>query len=319
MERRRLGKTDLELSRIGFGAWGIAGAGWAYSWGPQDEDVAVAAIRRALELGVNWIDTAAVYGFGHSEELVARALRGLEQRPYVFTKCGNVWDEAGTPSFDLGPASLRRELEQSLRRLETDVIDLYQIHWPIPDERLEEGWETLAGFVAEGKVRHIGVSNFDVAQLERMGPIAPVAALQPPYSLLNRGIEDDVLPYCERNGIGVIVYSPLQSGLLSGTFTRERLASLPEGDWRKSEPHYQPDYQEPLLSRNLELVARLRPVAERRGWSLASMAVAWTLRQPAVTGAIVGFRRPEHVEGIVAATDLQLTTADLAAIDACLG
>jgi aryl-alcohol dehydrogenase-like predicted oxidoreductase len=310
------GETGMEITPIGFGAWAIGGGGWAAAWGPQDDDEAVGAIRRAVELGVNWVDTAAVYGLGHSEELVAQALKSVPEfeRPYVFTKCSLVWDDEGDISNVLEKDSVKRECEESLRRLQTDVIDLYQIHWPRPDEDIEEGWEAMAELKDEGKVRHIGVSNFDVGQMERANTIAPVETLQPPYNMLNRGVEDEILPYCGENDIGVIVYSPMRSGLLTGKMTPERVANLPSDDWRRNAD----DFQEPRLSRNLELVALLEEIGTEHGRSPGEVAIAWTLRHPAVTAAIVGGRRPDQVDGIIGVAEFRLSEDELDRIEAFL-
>jgi aryl-alcohol dehydrogenase-like predicted oxidoreductase len=310
MQRKRLGNSDLDITTLGFGAWAIGGAGWQYAWGPQDDDQSIAAIRRALDLGVNWIDTAAIYGIGHSEEVVARALEGVRERPYVFTKCGLVANEKGEPRRVLKADSIRRECEASLRRLGVEVLDLYQVHWP--NEDIEDGWGELARLKEEGKVRHIGVSNFDVAQLERAMKIAPVASLQPPYSLVSREVEAEILPFCQKHGIGVINYSPMYSGLLTGAMTAERAAALPEDDWRRRDSNFQP----PRLERNLALVEILRSIGERHGRSPGEVAIAWTLRNPAITGAIVGARSAEQVEGWVGAATLKLDEADFARIDA---
>jgi aryl-alcohol dehydrogenase-like predicted oxidoreductase len=305
----QLGRTDLEITPVGFGAWALGGGGYDWGWGTQEDDESVAAIHHALELGVNWIDTAAQYGFGHSEEVVGRALAGLgdDERPHVFTKGGQPEGPGRTTLQSLRRDSLRREIEGSLRRLGLDAVDLYQIHWPLPDEEIEEGWSGLAELKEEGLARHIGVSNFDVAQLGRAQAIAPVETLQPPYSLVDRDVEAEILPYAEREGIGVIVYSPMGSGLLTGAMTRERIAGLPEDDWRKRSPRF----QEPQLSRDLELVERLKRVAERHGVSPGAVAVAWTLRNPAVDGAIVGFRRPDQVDPIIPAASLELSDEDV--------
>jgi aryl-alcohol dehydrogenase-like predicted oxidoreductase len=302
-----LGRTGLEITRVGFGAWAIGGGNWDWGWGHQDDEESVAAIRHALELGVNWIDTAAQYGFGHSEEVVARALEGVEPRPYVFTKGGQPEGPNRSTIQTLKRASLRRECEGSRRRLGVDAIDLYQIHWPIPDEEVEEGWSTLAELKEEGLVRHIGVSNFSVAQLERAEAIAPVETLQPPYSLIDRDVEDDELPWCDEHDVGVIVYSPMASGMLTGRMTRERVESLPADDWRSKSD----TFREPELSRNLELVERLKRVAARHDVEPGAVAVAWTLRNPAVDAAITGFRRPGQVDPIVAAADLELSDEDV--------
>ncbi len=307
----------MQITPIGFGSWAIGGSGWAAAWGPQDDGEAIGAIRRAVELGINWIDTAAVYGLGHSEELVARALEDIpeSERPYVFTKCERRWDERGNVYGSLKKDSIKRECEDSLRRLGVDAIDLYQIHWPEPEEDIEEGWEAMAELKEEGKVLHIGVSNFDVSQMERCQKIAPIETLQPPYSIIRRGIEDEILPYCRDHGIGVIVYSPMASGLLSGRMTRERVENMPDDDWRKRAP----DFNEPRLSRNLALVELLREIgADHGGYSPAEVAIAWTLRHPAVTAAIVGGRRPEQVDGVVGAADLTLADEDLSRIESFL-
>lgn len=308
MEKRQLGHTDLHITRLGFGAWAIGGGGWDYAWGPQDDADSIAAIHRALDLGMNWIDTAAVYGLGHSEEVVAKALHGLAERPYVFTKCELVWDEQGAITGNLKRDSLRREVEASLRRLQVDVIDLYQVHWPEPDEDIEEGWQALAELKAEGKVRWIGVSNFDVAQMQRVQAFAPIASLQPPYSLIKPEVQEAILPFCLQQNIGVIVYSPMHSGLLSGAFTAERAASLAADDWRSRDD----EFKEPRLSRNLALAATLGEIGAAYGRSAGEVAIAWTLHNPAVTAAIVGARSPKQVEGIIGAADLTLSAEDLA-------
>ncbi|MDQ5819081.1 MAG: aldo/keto reductase, partial [Actinomycetota bacterium] len=309
METRAFGKTGLEITPIGFGSWAIGGSGWRGAWGPQDDEEAVGAIRRAVERGINWVDTAAVYGLSHSEELVARALKGLpeSERPYVFTKCSRVWDQSGNVSDNLKRDSVKRECEDSLRRLQTDVIDLYQVHWPRPDEDIEEGWSAMAELKEEGKVRHIGVSNFDVSQMERAQRIAPVETLQPPYSMLKREAEQEILPYCQENDIGVIVYSPMRSGLLTGKMTPERVQNLPTDDWRRNDP----DFREPRLSKNLELVELLRAIGEVHGRSPAEVAIAWTLRHPAVTAAIVGGRRPDQVDGVIGAAEFRLSEDEI--------
>ena len=310
MNTKKLGNSDLEITPVGFGAWAIGGSGWEFAWGDQDDKASVAAIHRGLELGVNWIDTAAVYGMGHSEEVVARALKTWSgPRPYVFTKCGLLGDEKGYVHRNLKAASIRRECENSLRRLKVNTIDLYQIHWPSED--LEEGWEEMARLQKEGKVRWIGVSNFDADQLGRAERIAEITSLQPPYSLIRREIEAEILPYCQSHGIGVIVYSPMQSGLLTGAMTRERVA-LPESDWRSRDP----EFRELKLSENLALVERLRKVGEIHGRPPGQVAVAWVLRNPAVTAAIVGARNAQQVEKNVGAAELQLTDEDVAEIEA---
>jgi aryl-alcohol dehydrogenase-like predicted oxidoreductase len=314
MQTRKLGNSDLNITPVGYGAWAVGGSGWQFAWGSQDDSDSIAAIHRALELHVNWIDTAAVYGLGHSEEVVGRALKTWRgSRPYVFTKCGLRWDAKGQVQKVLSADSIRREAEDSLRRLAVDVIDLYQIHWPPdPDSpALEEGWSTLADLKREGKIRWIGVSNFNVGQLKRAQAIAPVTSLQPQYSLVHRQIEEDILPYCLHKGIGVIVYSPMASGLLTGAMTRERAARLPQDDWRKGHP----DFTEPHLSRNLELVDRLREIANRHNRTVGEVAIAWTLRNPAVTGAIVGARNAKQAEGVMRAGDLQLNDKEVGEIE----
>lgn len=306
MQSRGLGNSDLKITRVGYGAWAIGGSGWQFAWGPQDDNDSIAAIHRSLELGVNWIDTAAVYGLGHSEEVVGRALKNWSgPRPYIFTKCVRRRDEHGQLRTILKSNSIREELEDSLRRLQVETVDLYQIHWPPnPDSSdLEEGWMTLANLQREGKVRWIGVSNFNVDQLRRASAIAPITSLQPRYSLIHREVEADVLPYCERHGIGVIVYSPMGSGLLTGAMTRERVARLPEDDWRKRHP----DFLEPNLSRNLNLVEVLEQIARNHGRSPGEVAIAWTLQNPAVTGAIVGARNAKQADGVMRAADLHLS------------
>lgn len=312
METRQLGGSDLRITPIGFGAWAIGGEGWAFSWGPQDDQKSIDAIHRAIDLGINWIDTAAVYGLGHSEELVGRALAGRSQKPYVFTKCELTWGEDGKIVPCLKRESLRREVEASLRRLQAEVIDLYQIHWPNPDADIEEGWTALAELKQEGKVRHIGVSNFNVEQLKRAQAIAPVTSLQPPYSLINRDVEAGILPYCRQQKIGVIVYSPMKSGLLTGAMTRERVAGFAADDWRRRNA----EFSEPRLSRNLALAELLDAIGRRHGRSAGEAAIAWTLANPAVTGAIVGSRGPEQIEGIIGAASFRLGAEEVAEIEA---
>lgn len=311
LKTARFGETGLEITRVGFGAWALGGGGYDWGWGAQDDDDSIATIHHALDLGVNWIDTAAQYGFGHSEQVVGRALAGLDERPYVFTKGGQPEGPNRTTIQSLRRDSLRRELEGSLSRLGLDAIDLYQIHWPIPEEEIEEGWSALTEFKDQGLVRHIGVSNFSVEQLRRIQQIAPVETLQPQYSLIVRDAEAEILPFAEREGIGAIVYSPMSSGLLTGAMTRERIANLPDDDWRKRDPRF----QEPRLSETLALVERMETVAERHGTSIGAVAVAWTLTNRAVDGAIAGFRRPDQVDPIVGAANLELSEDDLAAIE----
>jgi aryl-alcohol dehydrogenase-like predicted oxidoreductase len=311
LRKAELGSTGMEITRVGFGAWAVGGGGFEWSWGAQEDEDSVAAIHHALELGVNWIDTAAQYGFGHSEAVVGRAIASLAERPYIFTKGGQPEGPGGATLHDLTRESLRREIEGSLSRLGLETVDLYQIHWPIPDEQVEEGWASLVEFRDEGLTRHIGVSNFSLEQLRRVQGIAPVGTLQPPYSLIARETEEEILPFAEREEIGVIVYSPMGSGLLSGAMTRERIDGFPDDDWRRRSP----EFRDPRLAEHLALVERLRIVAERHGTTPGAVAVAWTLRNPAVDGAIVGFRRPDQVDPIVAAANLELDDEDVAEID----
>jgi aryl-alcohol dehydrogenase-like predicted oxidoreductase len=314
MQTRKLGFTDLNLTTVGLGTWAIGGE-WKWGWGPQDDAESLAAIRRALDLGINWIDTAPAYGLGHSEEIVGKAIAGRRDEVIVATKCSICWDEStGEPFNRLTAESVRREAEASLRRLNVDVIDLYQIHWPNPDEQIEEGWGMIADLIREGKVRYGGVSNFSVAQLKRVQPIHPVASLQPPYSMLRREAEDELLPYCAAHNIGVVVYSPMQAGLLTGKFTKERVANLADGDWRKKDGLF----TEPQLSANLTFVESLRPIARRNSKSLAQLAIAWVLRRPEVTAAIVGARRPSQIEETAPAGDWTLSVEDIAEIGALL-
>src|SRR6267142_889973 len=311
MKTKRLGNTDLFITHIGFGAWAIGGSGWEFGWGEQDDKASVAAIHRALDLGVNWIDTAAVYGMGHSEEVVASALRTWHgPRPYVFTKCGLRWDERGYVHRSLYANSIRSECEDSLGRLKVDVIDLYQIHWPTED--LEEGLEAMVRLQKEGKIRWIGVSNFDVDEMRRAQMITRITSLQPPYSLVRREVEQETLPYCRSSGLGVIVYSPMASGLLTGAMTRERAARLPKDDWRRGHP----DFTEPNLSYNLALVERMREIAYRHNRFVGEVAIAWTLGHPGVTGAIVGARDARQAEQVMGAGDLRLTDEDMNEIEA---
>ena len=314
METRRLGNSDLVITPIGIGAWAIGGGGWNGSMGPQNDSDSIPAIHAALDHGLNWIDTAALYGLGHSEEMVARAIQGRTPTPYIFTKCERVWDEGGNIGACLKAQSIRRECEDSLRRLKIDVIDLYQIHWPEPDRDIEEGWTELARLKEEGKVRYIGVSNFSVEQMKRAQAIAPITSLQPSYAVVRREIEQDILPFCLRQNIGVIVYSPMYAGLLSGAMTRERVANFLDEDWRKNLP----GFKEPALSRNLRVVEHLREIGKRHGRSPGEVAIAWTLNHPAVTGAIVGFRNPQQIAGIIGASDFRIDSNEIAEIEAAL-
>jgi len=324
MKLQRLGTSTLELTPIGLGAWAIGGE-WRFGWGPQDDADSIATIRRAIERGINWIDTAAVYGVGHSEEVVGIALSDVPraERPYVFTKCSLVWDDSKTVSHSLRADSIRGEVEQSLRRLQTDRIDLYQIHWPAwpsspqgydPGGSIEEAWTTLTKLRDEGKLAFIGVSNFDVGQLTRISRIETPTSLQPPYSMLRPEIEKDVLPFCLQRNIGVIPYSPMQSGLLTGTMTRERIASLPEGDWRRNSRFY----QEPMVSKALSLVDRLREIAENHGRTPGEVAIAWTLRHPAITATIVGARKPQQIDELIGAATFRLSPQEIRELEAVL-
>jgi aryl-alcohol dehydrogenase-like predicted oxidoreductase len=305
---KKLGNSDLELTSIGFGAWAIGGGDWQYAWGPQEDKESVEAIHRALDAGVNWIDTAAVYGLGHSEEVVGRALKEAGAKPYVFTKSSMTWGEDRKIVQTM--KKIREEVEGSLRRLGVDAIDLYQIHWPVPDDEVEEGWETMAALQQEGKVRWIGVSNFSVAQMERAMKIAPITSLQPPYSIINRNIEAEILPFCAKHGIGVINYSPMQSGLLTGAMTKERIAKMPQDDFRRNTKQF----QEPLITRNLELVELLRGIGKAYEVEPGVVAIAWTLHNPAVTAAIVGGRSAKQVEGVLPAATFRLSEAEFAEI-----
>jgi len=309
MKTVTLGNSDMEITRIGFGAWAIGGA-WEWGWGNQADKTSLATLHTALDAGLNWIDTAAIYGLGHSEKVVGQLLKERNQQPYIFTKCSLVWDEANTISNSMKADSLRREVEQSLTRLGIEVIDLYQIHWPNPDEEIEEGWETLAALQKEGKVRYIGVSNFSVSQMERAGGIAPITSNQPPYSLISRDIEAEILPYCAEHKIGTIVYSPMASGLLSGKMTQERVANLAKDDWRSKNEQF----QEPRLTRNLQLAELLKTIGEQHNATAGEIAIAWTLLNPAVTAAIVGLRHPDQVAGVINADNVELTAENVQAI-----
>jgi aryl-alcohol dehydrogenase-like predicted oxidoreductase len=311
MTTTELGRTGMSITRVGFGAWAIGGGDWEFGWGPQEDEESVAAIVRGLEHGINWIDTAAAYGFGHSEEVVGRALAETDKRPYIFTKASLLNDGSGKVIHSLKRDSVLREADNSLERLGVDAIDLYQIHWPDPDADIREGWAALAELKDQGLVRHIGVSNFDVEQLQRIADIAPVETLQPPYSLVDPAVDAEILPFAESEGIGVIAYSPMGSGLLTGKMTRERLATMPDNDWRKSDAHF----QEPELTRNLAIVDRLKLVADIYDTTPGAVAIAWTLRNPAVDGAIVGFRRPDQVDGLVDAAAIELDDNDVAFIE----
>ncbi len=311
LQYRKLGWTDLELSVIGFGTWALGGSRWRYGWGPQDDEDSIKAIWRAMDLGVNWIDTAAIYGLGHSEEIVGKAIKGLSKKPIIATKCSRVVDKNGNIIGDLRRESIRREVEDSLRRLQVDVIDLYQIHWPDPDEYIEEAWVTMGDLIKEGKIRYAGVSNFSVEQMKRIAKIHPIASLQPPYSMLRRDIENDILPYCKENNIGVVVYSPMQKGLLTGKYNAETVAKLSPDDHR----HNDPMFKEPQLSINVEFVEKMKKLAEKYGKTPAQLAIAWVLRRPEVTSAIVGIRNPSQIEEVAPAGDWSLSEEDVKVID----
>ena len=314
METRKLGNSDLQITRVGFGAWAIGGPGWEFAWGPQDDSDSIAAIHAALEIGVNWVDTAAVYGMGHSEEIVASALKSWRgARPYIFTKCVLRWDAQGKITPNHSAASIRQECEDSLRRLQIDSIDLYQMHWPPrdPGPALEEAWTAMHELQRAGKVRWIGVSNFDVAQTRRAQGIAPITSNQPPYSIVRRAVEAEVLPYCQQQGIGTISYAPMASGLLSGGMTRERAAALPVDDFRSRNP----EFRDPRLTKNLQLVERLRRVGARHDRGPGEVAIAWVLRHPAITGAIVGARNAQQAKSIMRAGDLKLSAEEIAEIE----
>ncbi len=314
MQTRKLGYSDLNITDIGLGTWAIGGGGWKFAWGPQDDKESITAIRKAIDIGINWIDTAAIYGLGHSETIVGKAVKEMKKKTIIATKCGNCWDKNRKIFHCLKKDSIRSEVEASLKRLRVDVIDLYQIHWPIPENEIEEGWDTIATLIKEGKIRYGGVSNFSVEQLKRIQPIHPVASLQPPYSMLERGVEDELLSYCEKNNIGVICYSPMYRGLLTGKFSRERIASLPNDDHRRKNMQF----QKPQLSANLELVESLRPVAEKNNITLAQLAIAWVLRRKEVTAAIVGARSQSQIQETAAAGDVKLAEDDIEVIEKLL-
>lgn len=311
MTKRTLGNSDLEITRIGIGAWAMGGAGWAFSWSLQEDSDSVAAIHKALDAGVNWIDTAAVYGLGHSEEVVGQAVKGLANRPYLFTKCARVWNAKGEIGKCIKRDSVRKECEASLRRLQVDVIDLYQMHWPEPDEDIEEGFSAMLELQREGKARWVGISNYNVKQIQRAQALGPVTSLQPPFSLVSPEVESEILPHALATSVGVIVYSPMKAGLLSGKMTRERALNLPADDWRRRNPAF----QEPNLTRNLVLADLLAGIGRQYGRTAGEVAIAWTLRNPAVTAAIVGMRNAEQVNGVIGAADLQLSDSDAARIE----
>jgi aryl-alcohol dehydrogenase-like predicted oxidoreductase len=313
MQTRKLGYTELEFTEIGLGTWAMGGGKWAFSWGPQDDNASIRAIHRAIDLGVSWIDTAAVYGLGHSEEVVGKALKGLSGRPFIATKCGLTWDGAGNVIPSLRKDSVLKEADASLKRLGVEVLDLYQIHWPHPKDQIEEGWDAITRLIQAGKVRYGGVSNFSVKQIQRIQSIHPVASLQPPYSMLMRQSEE-VLSFCAENKIGVIVYSPMQKGLLTGKMTRARIDAFPDDDHRRADPMF----RDPALSINLEFVESLKPIAEKHGKLVSQLAIAWVLRRPEITGAIVGARKPEQIEETIQAAGWKLTDTEISEIERLL-
>lgn len=314
MRTRTLGYTGEELTTVGLGTWAIGGGGWQFGWGPQEDQESLDAIGRSLEIGINWIDTAAIYGLGHSEEIVGRAIAGRRDDVFLATKCSRRWKDDGSIYGSLRAKSVRKECEDSLRRLNVDVIDLYQIHWPKPDEEIEEGWSTIADLIQEGKVRYGGVSNFNLDHLKRAQAIHPIASLQPPYNMIRRKVESEILAYCAENEIGVVAYSPMMSGLLTGKYDADSLAELAEDDWRRNSPHF----QEPEFSVNVELVERLKPIAARNDLSIGQLSIAWVLRRPEVTSAIVGARRPDQIEETAQAGDVVLADDDVREIEELL-
>jgi aryl-alcohol dehydrogenase-like predicted oxidoreductase len=315
MQTRKLGYSNLNLSKIGLGTWAMGGGDWKFGWGPQDDTNSVNAIHAALDQGINWIDTAAIYGHGHAEEVVGKAIRGIRNEVIIATKCGRIWEgDSREIGKSLRANSIRREVEASLKRLAIEVIDLYQIHWPEPDEEIEEGWGTVAELVKEGKIRYGGVSNFSLEQLKRAQAIHPITSLQPPYSMLRREIEEEITTYCGTNQIGIIAYSPMQAGLLTGKFTKERAAGLPESDWRSRHPFF----MEPQLSVNLRTIEQLREIANEKKISLSQLSLAWVLRNKEVTSAIVGARSPEQIEETAKAGDMSLTNSEIDVIEEIL-
>ena len=315
MKTRKLGHTQLHLTTIGLGTWAMGGGDWKFGWGPQEDNASINAIHNALDLGINWIDTAAIYGHGHAEEVVGKAIKGIRDEVIIATKCGRVWEgESREIGKSLRAKSIRREVEASLKRLSIEVIDLYQIHWPEPDQEIEEGWDTMAQLVREGKVRYVGVSNFNLEQLKRAQAIYPIASLQPPYSMFRREIEEEILAYCDNNQIGIIAYSPMQAGLLTGKFSRERALSLPDSDWRSRHPFF----NEPQLSVNLETIERLNKIAIEENISLSQLSLAWVLRNKEMTSAIVGARNPKQIKETAKASEITLTKTNIKAIEKIL-
>ena len=311
MEQRRLGNSDMQITALGLGTWAMGSGDWQFAWGPQDEQASIRSIHHALDLGINWIDTAAIYGLGLAEQVVGRALQQTDHRPFIFTKCSMRWDDERKIYRSLRRASIQEECENSLRRLGVDVIDLYQIHWPDPETELEEGWTAMAELQQAGKARFIGVSNFNVAQLERAQAIAPITSLQPPYSAIKTGVQDAILPWCQAHGVGVIVYSPMQAGLLTGAMSAERIRQLPKDDWRRRDT----EFREPRLTHNLQLADLLTQIGQQHQVSTAAVALAWVLANAEVTGAIVGARSPEQVDGFIAGGDFRLSEAEYAQIN----
>lgn len=315
MQTRKLGYSDLNLTTIGLGTWAMGGGAWKFGWGPQNDQASIDSIHKALDLGINWIDTAPIYGHGRSEQVVGQAIKGRRESIIIATKCGRIWDEGSTEiGKSLKRDSIRQEVENSLRRLDINEIDLYQMHWPQPDDEIEEGWQTMSTLVKEGKVRYVGVSNFNLDQLKRIQNIHPVTSLQPPYSMLRREVENEILPYCRENNIGVIAYSPMQAGLLTGKFDRQRAAELPNSDWRSRNPYF----TEPQLSINLDTVDKLRKITSKIGITLAQLSLAWVLRRTEMTSAIVGARHPKQIEETAAASDIQLSQEHIDQIEMIL-
>ena len=315
MQKRKLGHSDLHITTIGLGTWAMGGGDWKFGWGPQDDQASISAVHAAIDTGINWIDTAAIYGHGHSEKVVGKAIKGIRDSLIIATKCGRVWQgDSREIGKSLKAASIRQEVENSLSRLDIDHIDLYQIHWPEPNQEIEEGWATIADLIKEGKVRYGGVSNFDLQQLKRAQAIHPIASLQPPYSMFRREIESEIMDYCSKNQIGIIAYSPMQAGLLTGKFTQDRAVALPASDWRSKHPFF----NAPQLAINLEVVERLITVAEKKNCSLSQLSLAWVLRRYEMTAAIVGARKAEQIRETAQAASFALNTSEIDAIEAIL-
>lgn len=315
MKYNNLGNSDLKLSNIGLGTWAIGGGGWAYAWGAQDKKESAYTIQKAMDLGINWIDTAPIYGLGNAELIIGRVLKQLTKKPIIATKCGLCWDEKRRISGCLKKESIKKEIEQSLKRLKTDTIDLYQIHWPNPDTDIEEAWDTVGELIKEGKIRYGGVSNFSIDQLKRIENIAPITSLQPPYSMLDRKIEKEIINYCKSKDIGLITYSPMHKGLLTGNFSKERLNNLPTDDHRRKRD---PNFQEPKFSQNLFTTNKLRAIAQRKNITLAQLAIAWVIRKEAITAAIVGARKPSQIEETIKASEIVLDNREIIEIESIL-